>query len=155
MFYMFLLFFDMHAIWPNFWDRDPDIRSRFVRCMAYILKIKMQNTKGGVISYLPIQKQAYFVFSANALATGDPVDIPNFLDDSFLSPSLLGRENAVKDKQTRRALWNQKWAVTYSSSERAAICSSAVSLGNLSYSMRIGWFLTCDEINNDRLGWCI
>lgn len=50
---------------------------------------------------------------------------------SFLPPSGLGRENAVSARQAISALWNQKWAVTYPSSERAAICSSPVSFGNL------------------------
>ena len=49
----------------------------------------------------------------------------------FLPPSGLGRENAVIPMGMKSALWNQKWAVTYPSSVSAAICSSAVSLGNL------------------------
>ena len=49
----------------------------------------------------------------------------------FLPPSGLGRENAVIPMGMKSALWNQKWAVTHPSSESAAICSSAVSLGNL------------------------
>ena len=68
----------------------------------------MQNTRDGVISYLPLQKHAYFVFSANVLATGDPAGIANFLL-RFLFVSLsLGEGECRQGQATKKGIVEQE-----------------------------------------------